>query len=53
MRLAKVVTMHIIIINVIVKTLLNFSGSFIDACILSTTPLPSKLNTAIPKNKGI
>ena len=39
--------------SVLDKTILNFSGSFIDACRLITIPLPSKSNTATPKKSGI
>jgi hypothetical protein len=49
---AKTHSSDIIIIIDIVKSLLNFDGSFIDACKLNTTPLPSKLNTATPKKYG-
>lgn len=40
-------------IVILVKIFLYYEGSFIDACILRITPLPSKLKTAIPKNNGI
>ena len=39
--------------SVLVSTMLNFSGSFMDACRLITIPLPSKSKTATPKNNGI
>ena len=35
------------------RTVMNFEGSFIEACRLMTDPLPSKSNTATPKNNGM
>lgn len=46
-------TSKIIMIVVLIISLLNFSGYFIEDYILRTTALPSKLNTATPKNKGM
>ena len=46
-------TINIITLIDMTNTLENLVGSFIDAWMFNTTPLPSKLNTATPKKKGI
>lgn len=50
---AKNMTIQITRMVVVTMSLLNFAGSFMEACKLITKALPSKLNTATPKNRGM